>query len=200
MSDAPAIALIEYASIALGTRAADALAKKAPVDIIRVGTFQPGRFAILFEGEVAAVQESFTTGCQYGAESVIDRVLLPDIEPTVRAAMGGAMTDPGSAEAGWSPDTLGIIETPTLAAVLEAADAAVKGANVTLVQLRLGDGLGGKGLAYFTGEQADVEAAMELGCARIANRSSPACSTIIPRWDDAVRERLARSTRFGEGW
>lgn len=193
MSDAPAIALIEYASAAIGTRAADALAKKAPVDIVRLGTFQPGRFAVLFEGEVAAVQESFTTGCQYGAESVLDRVLLPDIDRSVYAAIGGATTD-------WSPDTLGIIETPTLSAVLEATDAAVKGANVCIVHLRLGDGLGGKGLAWFTGEQADVEAAIEIGCARIANRPAPACSTIIPRWDDAVREKLARSTRFGEGW
>lgn len=193
LSDAPAIALIEYASIALGTRAADALTKKAPVDIVRVGTFQPGRFAILFEGGVAAVQESFVTGCQYGADSLIDRVLLPDVDRSVHAAIAGATTD-------WSPDTMGIIETPTLAAALEAADAAVKGANVVLVQLRLGDGLGGKGLAYFTGEQADVEAAIEIGCGRIANRSAPACSSIIPRWDDAVREKLARSTRFGEGW
>ncbi|GJQ25598.1 MAG: propanediol utilization: polyhedral bodies pduT [Phycisphaerae bacterium] len=193
MSDAPAIALIEYTSVALGTRAADALAKKAPVDIVRVGTFQPGRFAVLFEGDVASVQESFAAGCQYGAESVLDRVLLPDVNRSVYDAVGGATTD-------WSPDTLGIIETPTLAAVLEAADAAVKGANVCIVQLRLGDGLGGKGLAYFTGEQADVEAAIEIGCGRIANRSAPACSSIIPRWDDALREKLSRSTRFGEGW
>ncbi len=95
---------------------------------------------------------------------------------------------------------IALIEYASIALGTRAADAAVKGANVTLVQLRLGDGLGGKGLAYFTGEQADVEAAIEIGCTRIANRPAPACSSITPRWDDAVREKLSRSTRFGEGW
>jgi microcompartment protein CcmL/EutN len=210
VSDAPAIALVEFASIAAGTRAADALVKKAPVELLRAGTYQPGRFAVLFGGQVAAVEESLLAACQAGAACLLDHVLLPDVEPTVRAAILGKSAD-------WSPDTLGIIETPTLAAVVEAADAAVKGARVCLAQLRLGDGLGGKGLAYFTGEQADVEAALEIGLGRAGNRPAtagaagaatgdagphlgPPCITIIPRWDEAVRAKLSASTRFGEGW
>ena len=41
MSDQHAIALIEFSSIAVGTRALDALMKKASVDLLRAGTVQP---------------------------------------------------------------------------------------------------------------------------------------------------------------
>lgn len=193
MADYPAIALIEFSSVAVGTRAADALMKKAPVALIRAGTVQPGKFAVLFSGEVAAVEESFIEACRAGAACVLDRVLLPEVHRSVYDAILGKRGD-------WERDTLGIIETPTMAAVVEAADAAVKGADVKVVEIRLGDGLGGKGLAHFAGEQADVEAAIEIGTARIAHRGKDFCTTIIPRADADVIANQAKSTRFGEGW
>ena len=86
-----------------------------------------------------------------------------------------------------------------MAATVQAADAGVKGANVTLLEIRLGDGLGGKGLAHFAGLQADVEAAIQIGsdAARADGRSI--CTAIIPRIDDDVRSILGKSTRFAEG-
>jgi microcompartment protein CcmL/EutN len=194
LPDFPAIALIEFSSIAAGTRASDILAKKAPIEILRAGTLQPGKYAILFAGEVAAVEESLLAGCHAASDVVLDRVLLPDVHESVRAAiLNQQQTD-------WSFDTIGMIETTTMAAVLEAADAAVKGASIEIIQIRLGDGLGGKGLVYFGGLQADVEAALATGCARIEYRQQPICKTIIPRIDDAIRQQLAASTRFGTGW
>ncbi len=38
-----------------------------------------------------------------------------------------------------------------MAATIQAADAGVKGASVELLELRLGDGLGGKGYLLFDG-------------------------------------------------
>ena len=194
MPDSPAIALIEYSSIAAGTRAADIIVKKAPVNVLRSGTVQPGKYAILFEGEVAAVEESLLAGCHAATDVVLDRILLPDVHVSVRAAVIKAP------QSDWDFETVGVIETTTMAATLEAADAAVKGASVTIAQIRLGDGLGGKGLVYFGGLQADVEAALAIGCGRIEYRQQPICRTLIPRIDDAVRNQLAASTRFGEGW
>lgn len=190
----PAIALIEFSSIASGTRASDILVKKAPVRVLRAGTLQPGKYAILFEGEVAAVEESFLAGCHAAAETVLDRVFLPDADASVRAAILDQQ------QRDWLFETVGIIETSTMAAILEAADAAVKGASVTIPQIRLGDGLGGKGLVYFGGLQADVDAALTIGCQRIDYRQQPICRTLIPRIDEAIRQQLAASTRFGEGW
>ncbi len=126
MKKYPAIGLIEYAGIAAGTRATDALTKKAPVQLIRVGSLQPGKFAVLFAGDVASVEESYITGLQVGAETVVDRVLLPDVAEGVYSALEGRV---GS----WQGETVGIIETSTLAATIAAADAGVKGANVEMV-------------------------------------------------------------------
>jgi microcompartment protein CcmL/EutN len=193
LAELPALALIEFASIAAGTRASDALAKKATVSILRAGSLQPGKYAILFAGQVAEVEESYLEANRIGAESVVDRVLLPDVDRGVHDAILGRQGD-------WAHDTIGIIETPTLAAVIEAADAAVKGASVEIVQIRLGDGLGGKGLAHFAGIQADVEAAIEIGTRRIAYRNQTVCTSVIPRFDADVQAILSRSTRFGEGW
>ncbi len=191
MKKHPAIGLIEYAGIAAGTRATDALTKKAPVQLIRVGSLQPGKFAVLFAGDVASVEESYITGLQVGAETVVDRVLLPDVAEGVYSALEGRV---GS----WQGETVGIIETSTLAATVAAADAGVKGANVEMVQIRLGDGLGGKGLAYFGGLLADIEAAIQIGLDASRREGRTICTAVIPRVDGDVRTALRRSTRFAE--
>lgn len=192
MTDHPSIALIEYASIAIGTRASDAIVKKAPISLVRAGTLQPGKFAVLFSGEVAAVEESYVEGLRIGAESVIDRVLLPDVHEQVHSGVLGKSLS-------WQADTIGVIETQTMSSTLEAADAAVKGAEVQVVQIRLGDGLHGKGLVYFAGELADVEAAIEIGSRRVAYKNQTVCTAVIPRVDDDLRGVLGKSTYFSEG-
>jgi microcompartment protein CcmL/EutN len=131
-----ALSLIEFRSIATGTRAVDALIKKAPVKVERVGTLQPGKLAVLFSGDVASVEASHQVALEVGAATVDDCVLLPRVEPSVyRATLGEVVPFEG--------DTLGVIEARTMAATIEAADTAVKGAAVRVVAIRLGDELGG---------------------------------------------------------
>ncbi|MBI4704139.1 MAG: BMC domain-containing protein [Deltaproteobacteria bacterium] len=190
MGEPPALGLIEFRSIAAGTRACDALIKKAPVRVIRLGSLQPGKFAVLFSGGVAEVDQSFAEALRVGAAAVIDEVMLPQVERSVYAAVLGH-------RGGWGAETLGIIETDTLAATVEAADAAVKGASVRVTEIRLGDGLGGKGLCHFAGPQADVEAALAIGGERARRRPGREVTTsIMPRWDEDLRAALRRSTRF----
>lgn len=190
--DKPALALIEFSSIAAGTRAVDALIKKAPVTIEKAGTLQPGKFAVLFGGDVASVDESYNEALRVGANAVTDRVMLPQVEPSVYRATLGQVGD-------WQGDTLGIIETDAMAPLLLAADGAVKGANVRVVRIRMGDELGGKALAHFVGELHDVEAAIGVGLARITDGTRVVHSSITPRYDDELRATLSRSTRFWGG-
>jgi len=187
--DFPAIALIELNSIATGTRAADAMVKKAPVEIVRVGTIQRGKFLVLIGGSVGAVDESYREGLRVGGETVVDKVFLPEVHPTVRdAVLGKRQVEPY--------DALGVIETANVAAVVEAADAAVKGAVVTVMEIRLGDGLGGKGLAHFTGKVHDVEAAVEIGVARIRDRQIWIREIVIPSLHEDMARKIGDSTRF----
>ncbi|MCP4248401.1 MAG: BMC domain-containing protein, partial [bacterium] len=150
----PALAIVEFNSIAVGIEAGDAMVKRAPLGVIQSGTVQPGKYIVLIAGDVASVEESLAASRTLGGEAVVDTVFLPDIHPDVVAAMRGDRSfNDGEA--------LGVIETRTVAAIIEAADAAVKGATVTAAQVEMADGLGGKGYALFGGVVSEGAAEAE---------------------------------------
>lgn len=183
----PALALLELDSIAIGIEAGDAMAKRAPIDVIYAGTVHPGRYLVLVAGAVADVEEAVEAGRAVGAGSLLDVVLLPSVHPDVVAAIRGGRRR-GTGEA------LGIIETPTVASIIDAADAGVKGARVTLLEIRLADGLGGKGYLLFGGSVSDVEAAVEAGAARAHGARST--HRVIARLHDEMRDNLESAGRF----
>jgi len=77
----PALALVEFSSIAAGILAADAMVKRAPIDTIKTGTVQPGKYLVLIGGMVADVEESVAAGREVGASAVVDYLLLPQVHP-----------------------------------------------------------------------------------------------------------------------
>ncbi len=194
--DPEALSLIEFSSVAVGTRAVDALIKKAPVKVERVGTLQPGmqpgKLAVLFTGDVASVQASHGEALRVGASATHDDVLLPLVEATVFHALLGR-------RGAWSGDTLGVFESQTMAGTIHAADVAVKGAGVQIVEMRLGDELGGGGIAHVIGEQHDVEAAVALALERAAGGARELRASITPRLDAELRAMLSASTKFWGG-
>jgi microcompartment protein CcmL/EutN len=184
----PALALLELDSIAAGIQTGDAMAKRAPIDVIRAGTVHPGKYLVLVGGAVADVEEALDAGREVGASSILDVVFLPNVHPELVAAIRGERR----AAAG---EALGIIETATVAAIIEAADAGLKGARVRLLELRLADDLGGKGYLLFDGPVADVEAAVEIGAARVAG--SPGLAwRVIARLHPEMADNLATDARF----
>jgi microcompartment protein CcmL/EutN len=168
----PALALIDFSSIAAGIEAADAMVKRAPIDMIRTGTVQPGRYLVLIGGAVADVQESLSAGRAAGGESVLDHVFLPHVHPEVVAAIGGGRVPTAT-------DAVGVIETTTVAASIHAADAGVKGADVKLLEIRMA-----------------VEAAVEAGCDAVR----PGLlfrQVVIAQLHPEMWENLSEATRFG---
>jgi microcompartment protein CcmL/EutN len=184
----PALGLLELDSIAAGIAAGDAMAKRAPIDVIRAGTVHPGRYLVLVGGAVADVEEALDAGRESGGGCVLDVVFLPNVHPDVVAAMRGVRGEPAG-------EALGVVETATVAAIIEAADAGLKGARVRLLELRLADDLGGKGYLLFDGTVADVEAAVEIGTARIAG-SPGLVWRVIARLHAEMAENLAADARF----
>ena len=185
----PALALIDFGSVAAGIEAADAMAKRAQIDVIRAGTVQPGRYLVLIGGAVADVEESLAAGRAVGGPAVLDHVFLPHVHPEVVAAIGGGRVPAPE-------DALGVVETATAAAVIHAADAGVKGADVRLVEVRLADGLGGKGIVLFSGLVADVQTAVELGVGALERPEQLVRSVVIPRLHPSMWENVADATRF----
>lgn len=136
-----AIGLIEYSSIAKGIGSADAMVKAAAVELVISRTICSGKYMNLVAGDVQAVKASVADGVEFGAETVIDTFVIPNVHPDVFPAMSGST----GVE---SLDALGIIESFSIAPLIEGADAAAKAAEVKLIEIRLAMALGGK--AYFT--------------------------------------------------
>ena len=186
----PAIAILEFASIAVGIEAGDAMVKRAPLGVIQSGTVQPGKYLVLVAGDVASVDEALAAGHEVGGDAIVDRVFLPDVHPDVVAAMQGDRTF-GDGE------SLGIIETATVAAVIESADAAAKGATVTVAQIEMADGLGGKGYVLLGGVLSEVEAAVDAGVAALSPAQLVA-SVVISQLHDEMRDDVVASPFFWE--
>jgi len=190
----PALALLEFSSIAAGVFAGDAMVKRAQLDVIHAGTVQPGRYLILIGGNVAEVEEALKAGQENALDSLNDHVFLPGVHPDVVHALGGGRVTKIS-------DALGIVETQSVPAAILAADKGVKGANVSLIEIRLADGLNGKGLVFFTGLVSDVEAAIELsaGCLKSDQLVK---KVVISQLHTDMSTLVQSNTRFGVqlGW
>ena len=188
---APAVGLLEISSIAKGIEAGDAMVKRAPLEVIRAGTVHPGKYLVLVGGLTADVEEAMQAGREVAGDVLVNEVFLPDVHPDVVASIGGARRDD-------SGEALGIVETLTVAATIEAADAGIKGARVTIRDLRLADELGGKGYVLFGGELAEVEAAVGYGVERVAGAGQSVTDVVISQLHAEMRENLTGDPRFGE--
>jgi len=186
----PALALLELDSISAGIAAGDAMAKRAPIDVLRAGTVHPGKYLALIGGSVGDVEEALAAGREAGASALLDVVFLPNAHPDLIAAIGGTCREAAG-------EALGVIETATVAAIIEAADSGLKGARVRLVELRLADDLGGKGYLLFDGPVGEVEAAVEIGAGSIAGTAGLAWR-VIPQLHAVMAENLAADAQFRE--
>jgi microcompartment protein CcmL/EutN len=156
----PCLALLEIDGIARGYVAADALLKRAPVRILSAEAVTPGKYLLLFAGEVAEVGEALATGRAIAGDRLLDQLFLPQAHSELLLTLPA----PRSLPAG----SLGIVETLGAAGALLAADAACKAARVSLGTLHLAKGIGGKGYFTLGGEQPDVEAALEAAVSAVA--------------------------------
>jgi microcompartment protein CcmL/EutN len=152
-SEYPAIALIELASIARGIAVCDVLIKKAAIRLVQSTTTHPGKYMILFRGGVGEVEASLKAGLAASGDALIDHLLLPNPHPQLEQVLEG----PRLVEL----ESLGILESFSIAGTIRAADAALKTAEIEARQIRLADHIGGKGYFVFSGLLHDVEAAMD---------------------------------------
>ncbi len=178
-----AIAAVETGSIAQGTLAADAMVKTAEVEILEMGPLSPGKFWVLIGGEVAPVRAAWQRGREVAAESLLDELFIPQLHEFVLPALRGTC-------APREDDALGIIETLTAASAIVAADRAAKTTDVALRDLRLADGLGGKGVLWLSGSVSAVQAAVEAGRAEAQRQGLLSRAIVIPRLHPQMKARL----------
>lgn len=166
-----AIGLIEYSSIARGIGSADAMVKAAAVELVISRTICSGKFMNLIAGDVEAVKNAIAAGEEYGMETVIDSFVIPNVHPDIFPAMSGSTQVTAL-------DALGVIESFSVASLIEGADQAAKAADVKLIEIRLAMALGGKAFVTLTGTVGAVEAAVAAG-AEIVSRNGMLVHTVV---------------------
>jgi microcompartment protein CcmL/EutN len=179
--------MIELASISRGLPVVDAVAKKAPVAIADARPLSSGKFMVLFSGDVASVEESLEAGIEVAGDQLIGRLFIPNLHPHVPEALATRRVAQG--------ESLGILETASIAATVLAADAAAKAANVGLIEIRLAQGIGGKGFFTLAGELSDIEAGVAAGVARSQEEGCPASWEIIARPHPDAREPFTQERK-----
>ena len=168
-----AIGFVELSSIARGIEATDIILKTAETRLIFAKETCPGKYIILFCGEVAAVSSSVDAACALGSHYVLDSVVIPRLDPQVIPAINQTGAPPAL-------NALGVMEFYTVTAAVYAADAAVKAANVVLLNLRLATGIGGKSVVTLSGEVAAVSAAVDAGMLQARENGAVVAATVIP--------------------
>ena len=190
MNKYPAIAVIEFSSIADGIYTTDAILKKASIAMIKGGTVSRGRYLTIFGGTTGSVSESLTEALTIGAGSVLDHAFLPDVHPKVHDAVLGKRTECGQ-------NTVAILETDTIAANVRAAEVAVKGTEVDLVELRLAEyEMSGKAISVYAGDLHEVQAAMNLANDFLRGRQAFTHHRIIARPHEVLARQLDQTTSY----
>jgi len=160
----PALAMLEITGIARGMVVCDSLVKRAIVEVFRSHPVDPGKYLIVFGGSVGDVEEAMEAAEESAGEAQLDQMFLPRAHDAVFSALSGGHERPAI-------ESLGIVETHTLAGAVLGLDRALKIADVQVVELRLSAGLAGKGYFVVTGSLHDVEAGVEAAIEAIGSEA-----------------------------
>lgn len=169
----PALTMIEVSSIARGMQVADDMLKAADVELVLCRTICSGKFMVLVAGELTEVEASIAAGLDTAAECAIDHVTIPNVHPDVYPTLSSSTVIRNRA-------AMGILESYSVASLIEAVDYVAKEALVEMVQCRLAMAIGGKAYLVFTGAVDDVRESLEAGSTVVEDRGLLVNKVVIP--------------------
>jgi len=171
---ANALGMVEFNSIALGIEAADAMLKVSEVELIIAKTICSGKYICLVRGDTAAVRASVEEGRRVGSVACVDDFVIPSAHPQLYPAL---------ISSSWHPDVnaIGVIETFSAASAVLAADRAAKTATISLMEIRMGVGIGGKAYVTLTGDVAAVRSAVDAGAQTAMDQGLLVRKVVIPQ-------------------
>lgn len=166
------IGVIELKNIPKGVEAADAALKSAGIEMVSAHPSCPGKYEIILTGSISNVTAAVSHVKTKFEGHVIDSSIMGRIDESVITALFS--TGEGEREG-----SLGVIETFSASSAIKAADIAVKTARVTIYDLRVSRGMGGKGVVLLTGEIGDVSAAVEAGAEYASGEGMLSATSVI---------------------
>ncbi len=151
-----AIGMVELNSIAKGVESGDEMLKSADVELVVAQPICAGKYMVMVSGDVDSVERATEVGKEVAGEFLVDDFVIPNVHSSIFAAITATTLIQ-------NVDSLGVIETFSVASSIMAADAAVKMSDVQIIEIRCATGLGGKSFLYLTGDVDSVRSAVEAG-------------------------------------
>lgn len=168
-----AIGLVELKSIPVGIQTADDMLKASEVELLFANPVCPGKYVIIITGDVSAVKNSVAAGSARGGIFLIEAEVIPSVHEDVCAAIT-ATGDYGKMQA------LGGVESMSALESVVAGDIIAKAAMVSLIEIRIARGLGGKSFVLFTGDTGSVKQALEACVRELGDGGSITSTMLIP--------------------
>lgn len=178
-----AIGMVEYLTVSTGVQAADMILKTAKVSIIEAKTVCPGKYIIIFSGDLSSVNASIEASKKSYGENLIDSFILGNPHEAIFPAIYGASDIKNK-------KSLGILETFSAASIIVAADEAAKTSDVELIEVRIARGMCGKSFLMLTGDIAAVEAAIKKASSVVGKSGLLLDSSIIANPDKRLWDTI----------
>ena len=166
-----AVGFVEVKSIPVGIQTADEMVKAGNVELLISSPMCPGKYIIIIGGQVGPVKAAMSRAELVAGIYLIDTHIL---------------------EQNQNIQALGAIETISALTSVIAADVAVKAGKVSLVDLRIARGLGGKGYFIITGEVAAVKNAVNAVLSKLGVSGEVTSTTVIPRPNPQIVEAVLK--------
>ena len=144
------VGIAELTSITYGIAASDAMLKAGQVRMLRSAPMCPGKYLIVIGGDTGEVKAAMEAGAELAGKHLRNSYVIPHIHEQVLDAL--------SKKSKVEPS---ILESSMMVSAIYAADMAVKQAAVRLCRVRLGQGIGGKGVVIVAGDVGAVNAAVK---------------------------------------
>jgi len=167
-----AIGLVEYKSVPIGIKSANAMLREANVNLIFSSPVCPGKYVSIIEGTVDSVKRSLAKGESVACEFLLDVQLILNPHEQLTPAITGTTAIE-------TVENIGGVETMSAIASVKAADFAAKSSNIKLMEVRIARGLGGKSYVVFCGELASVENAVAVCLREIGEEGGITSSTVV---------------------
>lgn len=177
------IGLLELKSIPIGIESADAMLKAANVELLVATPICPGKYVVMIGGQVGAVKSAMEAGQQVAGTFLVVHHTINNVHESVPAALMGTTETEQIA-------SLGVIETMSALTAVLAGDIAAKASKITLMEIRIARGLGGKGYVIFTGEISSVKSAVKSCVGQLADTGEITSSCVIASPHPGLLDKL----------
>lgn len=177
------IGLLELKSIPIGIETADTMLKAANVELLVATPICPGKYVIIISGQVGAVKSSVEAGRQTAGTFLVVHHTINNVHESVPVALMGTADLEHIA-------SLGVVETMSALTAVLAGDIAAKASKITLMEIRIARGLGGKGYVIFTGEISSVKSAVKSCVNQLAHTGEITSTCVIASPHPGLLDKL----------